>query len=127
MTKIVSTDDAPAALGPYSQAVDTGDLVFVSGQIPIDPGSGEIRASDITGQTRQSLENVKAILRAAGLVMEDVVKATVFLQSLDDFKAMNTVYSEYFGQNRPARATVEVAALPLGALVEIEAIARHRQ
>lgn len=126
MTKIISTDHAPAALGPYSQAVDTGDLVFVSGQIAIDPGSAEIGASDIAGQTRQSLENVKAILHAAGLVMEDVVKATVFLQSLDDFKAMNTVYSEYFGQNRPARATVEVAALPLGALVEIEAIARHR-
>ncbi|MEE9271042.1 MAG: RidA family protein [Candidatus Krumholzibacteria bacterium] len=126
MKKIVSTDSAPAALGPYSQAVDTGDLVWVSGQVPLDPVSGRIEAPDIVTQTRQSLENVKAILEAAGLGLTDVVKATVFLQSLSDFKAMNAVYAEYFTEDPPARATVEVAALPLGAMVEIEAVARRR-
>jgi 2-iminobutanoate/2-iminopropanoate deaminase len=126
MKKIVSTDSAPAALGPYSQAVDSGDLIWVSGQVPLNPASGRIEAEDIAAQTRQSLENVKAILEAAGLALTDVVKATVFLQSLADFEAMNAVYAEYFTEDPPARATVEVAALPLGAMVEIEAVARRR-
>ncbi|MFQ5510932.1 MAG: RidA family protein [Candidatus Krumholzibacteriia bacterium] len=126
MKKAIRTEHAPAAIGPYSQAVDTGDLVFVSGQVPVVPGSGQIEASDIAGQTRQSLENVKAILHAAGLALDDVVKATVFLQSMEDFKAMNTVYAEFFAETPPARAAVEVAALPLGALVEIEVLARRR-
>jgi 2-iminobutanoate/2-iminopropanoate deaminase len=125
MKKIISTDKAPAAIGPYSQAVDTGDLVFVAGQVPIYPPQGKIVVDDVTGQTRQVLENLKAILNAAGLGMENVVKATVFLVSMDDFQDMNKVYSEYFSNEPPARAAVEVAALPLGARVEIEAIARR--
>ena len=123
MKKIISTDKAPAAIGPYNQAIDTGTLIFVAGQIPVDPAQGKIVEQDITGQTRQVLENVKAILSEAGLGMENVVKATVFLASMDDFQAMNKVYAEYFANEPPARAAFEVAALPLGARVEIEAIA----
>ena len=123
MKKIISTDKAPAAIGPYNQAIDTGNLIFVAGQIPVDPAQGKIVEQDIAGQTRQVLENVKAILSEAGLGMENVVKATVFLASMDDFQAMNKVYAEYFANEPPARAAFEVAALPLGARVEIEAIA----
>ena len=125
MKKIISTDKAPAAIGPYSQAVDAGDFVFVAGQVPVYPPEGKIVARDVTGQTRQVLENLKAILEAAGLTMGHVVKATVFLASMDDFQEMNKVYSEYFSSDPPARAAVEVGALPLGARVEIEAIARR--
>jgi len=125
MKKIIKTDRAPAALGPYSQAVDTGELVFVAGQVPINPASGKIEVADIEGQTRQSLENLKAILEAADLGLGNVAKVSVFLQSMDDFKAMNAVYAEYFTSDPPARAAFEVARLPLGALVEIEAIARR--
>jgi 2-iminobutanoate/2-iminopropanoate deaminase len=125
MKKIIGTDRAPAAIGPYSQAVDTGDLVFVAGQVPINPASGKIEVTDIDGQTRQALENLKAILEAADLGLENVVKVSVFLQSMDDFKSMNAVYAEYFTSDPPARAAFEVARLPLGALVEIEAIARR--
>jgi 2-iminobutanoate/2-iminopropanoate deaminase len=125
MKKIIRTDHAPAALGPYSQAVDAGDLVFVAGQVPIDPASGKIEVADISAQTRQVLENVRAILEAADLSLANVVKATVFLQSMDDFKSMNAVYAGYFPDSPPARAAVEVAGLPLGALVEIEVIARR--
>jgi 2-iminobutanoate/2-iminopropanoate deaminase len=123
MKKIISTDKAPAAIGPYSQAVETGEFIFVAGQIPIYPPEGKIVAGDVTGQTRQVLENLKAILEAAGLGLESVVKTTVFLSSMADFQEMNNVYSEYFSNDPPARATVEVAALPLGARVEIEAVA----
>lgn len=125
MKKIIRTDRAPAAIGPYSQAVDTGDLVFVAGQVPINPASGKIEVTDIDGQTRQALENLKAILEAADLGFGNVVKVSVFLQSMDDFKSMNAVYAEYFTSDPPARAAFEVARLPLGALVEIEAIARR--
>jgi len=125
MKKIIKTDRAPAAIGPYSQAVDTGDLVFVAGQVPINPASGKIEVTDIEGQTRQALENLKAILEAADLGLENVAKVSVFLQSMDDFKSMNAVYAEYFTSDPPARAAFEVAGLPLGARVEIEAIARR--
>ncbi len=125
MKKIIKTDRAPAAIGPYSQAVDTGDLVFVAGQVPINPASGKIEVTDIEGQTRQALENLKAILEAADLGLGNVAKVSVFLQSMDDFKTMNAVYTEYFTSDPPARAAFEVAKLPLGALVEIEAIARR--
>jgi 2-iminobutanoate/2-iminopropanoate deaminase len=125
MKNIIKTDQAPAAIGPYSQAVDTGDLVFTAGQVALNPASGKIESEDIGGQTRQALENVKSIIKTAGLTLDDVVKVTVFLQSMDDFKAMNAVYADYFTHDPPARAAVEVAKLPLGALVEIEAIARR--
>ena len=125
MKKIVKTDRAPAAIGPYSQAVDTGDFVFVAGQIPILPAQGKIVEERVAGQTRQVLENIREILSSAGLGLESVVKTTVYLQSMGDFREMNEVYAEYFGKDPPARATIEVAGLPLGALVEIETVARR--
>ncbi len=123
MNQIIHTDKAPAAIGPYSQAVKTGNLLFVSGQIPIDPATGEFAGNDITTQTRQSLNNVKAILEAAGYTLADVVKATVLLAEISDFAAMNAVYAEFFHSNCPARAAFAVKDLPKGALVEIEVIA----
>ena len=123
MKKIISTTNAPAAIGPYSQAIDCGSLLITSGQIPIDPATGNLVEGDITAQTRQSLTNVKAILEAAGLTMDNVAKTTVFLAHMSDFAAMNAVYAEFFTEgNYPARSAVEVGALPKGALVEIETI-----
>lgn len=122
--KIVNTAAAPAAIGPYSQAVSvSGDLCFVSGQLPINPATGEFAGSTIAEQTKQSLENIKAILEADGMGMEHVVKTTVLLKSIGDFGAMNEVYGRYFKEDCPARAAFQVAALPKDALVEIEAIA----
>ena len=120
-TAIVAPD-APAAIGPYSAATQAGNTVYVSGQLPADPATGAFPA-DITGQTRQSLTNVKAILAAAGLTMNDVVKTTVYLSDIADFAAMNEVYATFFEAPYPARAAFQVAALPKGAKVEIEAIA----
>jgi len=119
----VSTADAPAAVGPYSQAVRSGGLLFCSGQIPLDPVSGELVDGGIDAQTARVLDNLTALLAAAGLTLGDVVKTTVFLVSMDDFPAMNAVYNRYFEEDPPARSTVGVAALPKGARVEIEAIA----
>ena len=121
--KVISTDTAPKAVGPYSQAVAAGKFLFVSGQLPLHPQSGEIVGNDITAQTRQSIENIKAILAAAGVSLAVVVKTTVFLQDMGDFARMNEVYQQYFGDCAPARSTVEVAKLPKNALVEIESIA----
>ena len=123
MNQIIHTEKAPAAIGPYSQAVKTGNLLFVSGQIPIDPATGVFAGADITTQTRQSLCNVKAILEEAGYSLADVVKTTVLLADMADFAAMNAVYAEFFPGNCPARAAFAVKELPKGALVEIEAIA----
>ena len=123
MNTPIHTNDAPAAIGPYSQAVQTGNMLFVSGQIPIDPATGEFAGNDITTQTNQSLTNIKNILAAAGYTLNDVVKTTVLLADIADFAAMNTVYAEYFCENKPARAAFAVKDLPRGALVEIEAIA----
>ncbi len=123
MKKIIATTNAPGAIGPYSQAVDCGAFLITSGQVPFDPATGEFVPGGIAEQTRQSLTNVKAILEAAGLTMDHVVKTTVFLQDMGDFAAMNAVYAEFFTEgNYPARSAVEVAKLPKGALVEIEAI-----
>ena len=123
MKKIIATTNAPGAIGPYSQAVDCGTFLITSGQVPFDPATGEFVPGGIAEQTRQSLTNVKAILEAAGLTMDHVVKTTVFLQDMGDFAAMNAVYAEFFTEgNYPARSAVEVAKLPKGALVEIEAI-----
>ena len=122
MKEIISTDKAPAALGPYSQAVRAGDFLYVSGQIPVNPASGDMPSS-VPDQTRQSLENVKAILETAGYSLADVVKTIVFITDMANFGAMNGVYAEYFQKEAPARACVAVKELPKGALVEIEAIA----
>ena len=123
MKEIISTSNAPAAIGPYSQAVKAGGMLYISGQLPIDPATGEFAASDIAGQTRQSLENIKAILTQAGLGLENVVKTTVLLADIGDFGTMNGVYAKYFTGACPARAAFAVKGLPKGALVEIEAIA----
>ena len=123
MKKIIATNNAPAAIGPYSQAIDCGTFLITSGQVPIDPATGEIVPGGVAEQTRQSLTNVKAILAQAGLTMDHVVKTTVFLKNMSDFAAMNAVYAEFFTEGQyPARSAVEVAALPKGALVEIETI-----
>lgn len=123
MKKVIDTAEAPKAVGPYSQGVKDGGLLFVSGQLPLDPKTGEFPPGGIEVQTRRSLENIKAILVAEGVSLDEVVKTTVFLQDMKDFAAMNRVYAGYFGQAAPARVCVEVAALPKGALVEIELIA----
>ncbi|MFR5600963.1 MAG: RidA family protein [Lachnospiraceae bacterium] len=123
MKKALATDQAPAAIGPYSQGMRGGDYVFVSGQIPIDPATGNFAGDDIVTQTRQSLTNIKAILESEGLSMANVVKTTVLLKNMGDFAAMNEVYATFFEGACPARAAFEVAALPKAALVEIEAIA----
>ena len=123
MNTPIHTTNAPAAIGPYSQAVQTGNMLFVSGQIPIDPATGAFAGEDIATQTRQSLTNISNILAAAGYTMNDVVKTTVLLAEIADFAAMNAVYAEFFTENKPARAAFAVKDLPRGALVEIEAIA----
>lgn len=123
MNKQIHTDLAPAAIGPYAQAVQAGNLLFVSGQLPIDPATGVFAGSDVAAQTRQSLSNVREILRAAGYSCADVVKTTVLLADMGDFAAMNQVYAQFFPDNCPARAAFAVKELPKGALVEIEVIA----
>ncbi len=123
MKEIVATERAPRAIGPYSQAVRSGNFLFASGQIPIDPATGEFVAGGITEQTEQVMRNVSAILEAAGADLQQVVKTTVFLADMDDFTAMNEVYGRFFGEDPPARATVQATRLPRDARVEIEAIA----
>lgn len=123
MNQSIHTPNAPAAIGPYSQAVQAGNTLFVSGQLPIDPATGAFAGSDIASQTRQSLTNVRNILEAAGYTCADVVKTTVLLANIEDFAAMNAVYAEFFTGTCPARAAFAVKAILKGALVEIEAIA----
>lgn len=120
--KIVKTENAPGAIGPYSQAVKTDNMVFVSGQLAFDPNTGVLVTDDIRTETRQALNNLKAILEAAGSSLEKVVKATVFIKNMDDFPLINEVYGDFFTENYPARACVEVARLPKDANVEVEAI-----
>ncbi len=120
---VISTAAAPAAIGPYSQAIRTADLLFVSGQIPLDPATGQLLAGDVRLQTRQVLKNLAAILEAGGSSLSRVVKTTVYLRDLGEFAAMNEVYAEFFGEQPPARATVQVARLPRDAAVEIEVVA----
>jgi len=122
----VATNGAPKAIGPYSQAVGSGDLLFCSGQIALDPATGELNGTNAADQTRQVLKNLTAVLAAGGSGLDMVVRTTVFLKDMADFAAMNEVYAKAFGTHRPSRATVAVAALPKGALVEIDAIARRR-
>jgi len=120
---VVSTADAPGAIGPYSQAIAAGELLFCSGQIPLDPSSGRIIEGDVETQTRRALDNLAAVLRAGGSSPEQVVKTTIFLADMDDFAKVNAVYGEYFSAEPPARSTVQVARLPRDVRVEIEAIA----
>ena len=123
MKKVISTTQAPSAIGPYSQAISAGNMVYVSGQIPIAPETGVLVEGGIKAQTRRSLLNVKAVLEEAGLTMDDVVKTTVFLADMNTFPDMNAVYAEFFTEPFPARSAVAVKALPKGALVEIEVVA----
>lgn len=121
--RFVHTEAAPAPVGPYSQAVRVGQLLFVSGQVGLEPGASAIAANDIEAQAERALRNVAAILTAAGVSPQEIVKTTIFLADMDDFARVNRIYAEFFGEHRPARSTVEVSRLPLGAKVEIEAIA----
>jgi 2-iminobutanoate/2-iminopropanoate deaminase len=123
MKQVISTEKAPGAIGPYSQAIKTGNMIFCSGQIPIDPATGEFVSQDVTEQTEQIFKNLTAVLEAAGASLDDVVKTTVFLADMGEFAAMNDVYSRHFVDNKPARATVQAAKLPRDARVEIECIA----
>ena len=124
MKQMIHTDSAPAAIGPYSQAIQIGDLLFVSGQVPIDPSTGAVVEGDVKAQAQQSLNNLKAILNAAGTNMGAVVKTTVFLADMNNFAAMNEVYAQFFQEPFPARSAVQVGRLPKDAKVEIEAIAQ---
>jgi len=122
MKKTIATDNAPAAIGPYSQAVQYGDFLFVSGQIALDPKTGELVEGDIEVQSKRVLENLKAIIESAGMALENVVKCSCFLKDMEDFVRFNTVYESYFGESAPARETVEVSRLPRDVQVEISAI-----
>lgn len=121
--KVINTKNAPAAVGPYVQAIEAGNMVFVSGQIPFVPSTMTKAGEDITSQAKQSLENVKAVLEAAGCTMNDVVRCGIFLKDMNDFAKVNEVYAQYFNEHKPARSCVEVARLPKDVLIEIEAIA----
>ncbi|MEI9893547.1 MAG: RidA family protein [Chthoniobacter sp.] len=123
MKKVIATTEAPAAVGPYSQAIALGDLLFAAGQIPLDPSTGEIVGTDVTAQTERVCQNIAAVLKANGMTFSNVVKTTVFLVDLANFAAMNAVYSKYFSEPYPARSTIQVAGLPRGSQVEIEIIA----
>lgn len=123
MNKMISTENAPAAIGPYSQAVEAGNMIFVSGQLPMDPATMNFVSEDIQEQTKQCLTNLLAILNAAGYAEKDIVKVTVFLKDMNDFAKMNEVYATFFTDHKPARAAVEVARLPKDAQIEIEAVA----
>ncbi|AEH24885.1 RidA family protein [Pyrococcus yayanosii] len=123
MKEVIFTKKAPKPIGPYSQAVKVGSFLFISGQIPIDPETGKLVKGDIKAQTRRVLENIRAIVEAAGGSLEDIVKVTVYLRDLDDFQAMNEVYAEFFSSSKPARAVVEVSRLPKDVAIEVEAIA----
>lgn len=123
MKRAIASDRAPKAVGPYSQAVAFGDLLFCAGQIPLDPETGEITGADVAAQTERVIENIKAVLNVNAMTLEDVVKTTVFLTTMEDFAAMNAVYARHFSEPFPARSTVAVVALPRGAKVEIEVTA----
>jgi len=123
MKRAIASDRAPKAVGPYSQGVAFGDLLFCAGQIPLDPATGEINGADVTAQTEQVIENIKAVLAVNAMTLADVLKTTVFLTTMDDFAAMNAVYARHFSEPFPARSTVAVCALPRGAKVEIEVTA----
>lgn len=124
MLQVVTSSDAPAAIGPYSQAIMAGGFMFASGQIPLDPKTMQVVEGGVEAQVRQVLTNVEAVLKAAGLTKESVVKTTMFLKSMEDFEKVNPIYAEFFGDHKPARSTIEVARLPKDVLVEIECVAK---
>ncbi len=126
MKKFIKTNKAPEAVGPYSQAIEAGDFIFVAGQLPIDPQTGELNTGDIKSQTRQVIKNLQGILEEASLTLDDAVNVQVFMTDLSNFGAMNEVYNEFFGESLPARAAVQVAALPKGADVEMALIAYRK-
>ena len=126
MKKIISTSDAPAAIGPYSQAIRSGDFLFCSGQIPLDPKSGQMVSDDIAAQTRRVLDNISGVLKSEGLSLGNVLKTTIFLTDLGNFQIVNEIYGSYFSSEPPARSTVQVSALPKGAKIEIEVIALRK-
>jgi 2-iminobutanoate/2-iminopropanoate deaminase len=123
MRKVIATEQAPAAVGPYSQAIQAGELIFTAGQLGLDPATGAFAGKDVASQTRQAMENIAAILTAAGTTLDQIVKTTIFVADMGDFQTVNAVYAEFFASDPPARSTVEVSALPLGGRVEIEVIA----
>ncbi|OGR67296.1 MAG: reactive intermediate/imine deaminase [Elusimicrobia bacterium GWC2_61_19] len=123
MKEIISTRNAPAAIGPYSQAVEAGGLIFISGQLPVDPATGNLAPAEIKAQTEAVIKNLEAILKSEGLSLENILKTTVYMADLSQFAQMNETYAKFFAANPPARATIEVKALPKAALVEIEAVA----
>jgi 2-iminobutanoate/2-iminopropanoate deaminase len=125
--EVIQTDKAPKPIGPYSQAIRAGNFIFLSGQLPIDPSTGEMVSGDIRQQTRQVLENVKGVLESQGLGMQDIVKVSIFLRDMGNFNQMNEVYATYFSSHPPARSTVEVGKFPKNADIEIEAIAINRE
>ena len=125
MKKAITSPDAPRAIGPYSQAIRTGELLFISGQIPLDPASGQLVGGDIAAQTRRVLDNVGALLAAGGLTFADVVRTTIYLLDLDDYTLVNAVYGHYFSEPAPARATVQVVRLPKDARIEIDVVASY--
>jgi 2-iminobutanoate/2-iminopropanoate deaminase len=125
MKKVIASTEAPAAVGPYSQAIALDNLLFAAGQIPLDPATGELVGADVTAQTERVCKNIAAVLQANGMTFANVVKSTVFLTDLANFAAMNAVYSKYFTEPYPARSTIQVAGLPRGSQVEIEIIAAH--
>jgi 2-iminobutanoate/2-iminopropanoate deaminase len=123
MKTVIATENAPAAVGPYSQAIQVGDLIFTAGQLGLDPATGDLAGEDVATQTRQALKNIRAILEEAGAGMNQIVKTSIFVEDMADFQTVNAIYAEFFENAPPARSTVEVAALPLGGRVEIEAVA----
>lgn len=123
MKTVIATENAPAAVGPYSQAIQVGDLIFTAGQLGLDPATGDLAGEDVATQTRQALKNIRAILEEAGAGMNQIVKTSIFVEDMADFQTVNAIYAEFFENVPPARSTVEVAALPLGGRVEIEAVA----
>jgi 2-iminobutanoate/2-iminopropanoate deaminase len=120
--KVILSENAPAPVGPYSQAIQVGDFLYTAGQIAIDPATGKLIEGDVAAQAEQAIKNIQAVLAAAGATLDNVVKTTVYLKTMSDFAAMNAVYSRLFGDNRPARTTIAIAEVPLGGLFEIEAV-----
>jgi 2-iminobutanoate/2-iminopropanoate deaminase len=125
--KVIFTENAPAVVGPYSQAIQAGDFIYTAGQIALDPATGKLVEGDVAAQAERAIQNIAAVLAAAGASLDDVIKTTVYLRTMNDFAAMNAVYSRLFGENRPARSTIAIDGIPLGGVFEIEVVAYKPQ